>query len=175
MMKTSNFIRINILMILLIMLIFIACPCLEPFTESATVRGIVSDLSNNPIADVEVTLNESITYTNDVGQFEFLDVAEGNDLLLYFSKSGYADNQKLVDVKVDESSYVFAALGKWNTIKTIDPSTANDRNFPKCFSQPSCKRNRRSEWQCIYGGCRPKSCLFRPDVPKLRRGLPGEF
>ena len=70
----------------------------DPTTQSphGRIGGIVEDQSGAPLAGVDVLTDQSFTTTAEDGTFTLLDIAPADDIVIKFSKRGYASNYEVV-------------------------------------------------------------------------------
>ena len=131
-MKKLDFIRINIMLIVASIFIISGCPCPE-FLQYGTVRGIVTDLSNNPLADVKVSLEDRVVYTNDQGQFIIEDAMEGKMQVIEFSKAAY---------QLFNSSEIISEVGLLNNLGFL--TAFIDKNQGRSFTVPQAEKKSRN-------------------------------
>jgi len=69
----------------------------DPITQSVhgKISGIVENQSGEPIANVEVSINDRVALTAEDGTYTILDVTPDSNIVLKFIKSGYASNYEV--------------------------------------------------------------------------------
>jgi photosystem II stability/assembly factor-like uncharacterized protein len=97
--------------------------------DEGVVEGRVTDLSSNPLIGVKVSLDQVVAFTDAEGYFKINNAKIGDKQVLFFTKDDYAGTQKRVHVKLNENTFVFAALGKWDKSTSIDPTVGNTVDF----------------------------------------------
>lgn len=76
------------------------------------VVGIVTNTYGLPLLNVNSSISNQTTQTNDQGWFCIPNLAAGNRTVVKFSKSGYATTYQLANVQVGKSSFVEVSMGE---------------------------------------------------------------
>jgi hypothetical protein len=91
--------------------------------DYGVVMGKVTDTGGSLLSGVTVAAGGRTGQTNDQGWFSLSNVAEGEKVLVTFTKSGYAPANQLTRVRVGASSFVEAVMGQVDVTDTIDATT----------------------------------------------------
>tara|TARA_R110000765_G_scaffold63626_2_gene123795 strand:+ start:147 stop:2045 length:1899 start_codon:yes stop_codon:yes gene_type:complete len=126
----------------------------DPSVESihGRIAGIVEDQSGNPIANVEVsTTNENTTTASD-GSYTLLDVQPADNIVIKFSKPGFASNYEvttLINWETVTSNTTLLEIDGSATLSSTEASQINVGDVSIDFQANSFIIN---ETQALYNG-----------------------
>lgn len=92
-------------------------------TNYGVVMGKVTDLANNPVSNVKVSVGDQNSTTNDQGWFSISNVAAGSKELITFSKNGSVTTYKVTDVQVGTSSFIETAISNVGSTASLNAAT----------------------------------------------------
>ena len=174
-MTPKLFTRINLYLILAIVFIIAGCPCEIIKEDFGTISGSVTDINKSPLADVKITIDDKIIYSLEDGSFSIDQVLLGQEKVMHFSKPNYIENQKVVDIMLDQNSLVFAALGKWDNIEIINPSNANTVGFQNAMVELPANSIVDENGNAFFGDVTVKAAYFDPLSNNYEHVFPGDF
>ena len=90
-----------------------------PLDAQGRIGGFVTDETGAPIADVSVSTGELTTTTSADGSYTLLEVQPASDIVLKFSKRGYASNYKVTSLMTWETVASNATLLSIDGSKTF--------------------------------------------------------
>jgi len=170
-----------ILTFLLATLLFYQCE-IDFFTDQdnssgayGTIIGTVSDLQANPLADVKVNIGNLETYSNQDGSFSISDIPIGDKLVVSFELADYSPTQKIADIEDGKSTFLSAAMGKWDVLATIDVTQANKVSFQNASVDLPANGVVDKNGQLVSGNITVKASYFDPMSDTYGEVFPGEF
>ena len=174
--QMKNYIYLKIIFLSLIITVFSAC-IPDIFTEDdyGTVAGVVTDLNNNPIGNVKVSVYDIAVYSDNKGLFNIEKVKTGENILLEFSKNQYSSTQKVVNIKVNKKTFVYASIGKWAKVSQIDPSKDNSIDFQNANVKLPANGIVDEDGNSFTGSVTVKASYFDPTADNYDKVFPGDF
>jgi len=98
---------------------------ISPVSPQGRIGGIVTDQNGNAVEDVNVSLGDITATTEDDGSYMLVEVDPGDDLVIKFSKRGYASNYKvtsLLNWETVASNATLLAVDGSKTFSSFDES-----------------------------------------------------
>jgi hypothetical protein len=89
-------------------------------TNYGVVNGKVTDKSNYPVSNVNVSVGGQSSMTNDDGYFSISNVTAGSKELITFSKNGSVTTYKVTDVQVGAASFIETAISDVGATASIN-------------------------------------------------------
>ena len=117
----------NILLILIVTVLFLGCSEDKiEFEQYGIIKGKIIEANNfEPIKNAKVSISPSnnATFTDENGEYEFLDISEG-DYAIKAEKNGFITGYEPTTIKVDKTVNIIIELEKSNALNK-PPSVPN--------------------------------------------------
>jgi hypothetical protein len=145
-------------------------------TNYGVVMGKVTDLANNPMSNVKVSVGDQNSTTNDQGWFSISNVAAGSKELITFSKNGSVTTYKVTDVQVGTASFIETAIsnvGATASLKAETGGTATTLDNSSVTIGANSLVN--SQNSTFTGNAVVSITAFDPSDENQLNAFPGEF
>jgi protocatechuate 3,4-dioxygenase beta subunit len=145
-------------------------------TNYGVVMGKVTDLTNNPVSNVKVSVGDQNSTTNDQGWFSISNVTAGSKELITFSKNGSVTTYKVTDVQVGTSSFIETAISNVGATASLNAATGGTAttldNSSVAVGANSLVNSQNSTFT---GNAVVSITTFDPSDENQLNAFPGEF
>jgi protocatechuate 3,4-dioxygenase beta subunit len=145
-------------------------------TNYGIVMGKVTDLTNNPVSNVKVSVGDQNSTTNDQGWFSISNVTAGSKELITFSKNGSVTTYKVTDVHVGTSSFIETAISNVGATASLNAATGGTAttldNSSVAVGANSLVNSQNSTFT---GNAVVSITTFDPSDENQLNAFPGEF
>jgi len=145
-------------------------------TNYGVVMGNVTDLANNPVSNVKVSVGDQNSTTNEQGWFSISNVTAGSKELITFSKNGSVTTYKVTDVQVGAASFIETAISDVGATASINATIGGTAATPEGASvtvDPNSLVN--SQNNTFTGNAVVSMTAFDPSDENQLNAFPGEF
>lgn len=147
----------------------------EPRQKVGAVAGVVTDLEGNALSGVFVEAMGMAVPTDNEGSFLLEEVPVGEEVLIKFSKSGYATNYKSVPVAENQVSPISAALSMTSYDAMINSDQENDISFDGAKVSLPANALVDENGNPVSGSINAKATYFDPTGDFYYDVFPGDF
>lgn len=143
--------------------------------DTGVVVGIVTDMQEQGLADVEVSAAGQQVYSATDGTFLLANIPTGEKKTITFSLDGYATSQKVAKVAANDTAYVSASMDKWGRVTDIAVNQDNTVTFQNASVKLPANGIVDENGQAVSGNVTVSAAWFDPTDPNYGDVFPGDF
>jgi len=137
--------------------------------------GRATDTTRTALGGVSVSVSDQTATTDEQGWFTLSDVPVSDRALVTFSKTGYVDTQRVIEVIDDEISPLDAVLSQTGTVQSLDASAGGTVSHNGGSVEIGANSLVDPTGSPFTGTAQASLTSFDPTVESQREAFPGNF